>query len=255
MARSDTFLSGGVTGGGVLGAIGSWVYWLLVLEMWIVLTCLPTVAIVVLFGVGATTIPVLVLSLVFVGPPIAAALFAWRQRRLDDDMAPTRHFWRGYKLNWRDVLVWWAPLVVIAALLSITLTNGDLYDGPRWMLAFSWAVLGLLALLSCPLLLLSAIFSFRLRDRFRLAAFVTVVRPLTTLGWIAIAVLAAAAALFLGDLWVLILASAFTLLASLNSMPVEALVMNRFVASDEETEVSEDDDETGDVAKDAPTHQ
>jgi len=219
--------------GGFLVSLGAWIYWVVAIEVLLVLTCLPTVLAFLMTGWSGTGVLVAGLSLIFVGPALAAALFAWRQRFTDPDMSPARHFFRGYRVSFKDVIIWWVPWTIVVTAILMAWLNRSLYDGPEWMLYFSLVVLIVLALVGCHLLQLSAFFSFRLRDRVRLAISSAIMHPVVTLGYAALLFIAGFVIWFLGDFVLVLLASLFSLFAYLNARPVEREITSRFIRTDE----------------------
>jgi len=235
--------TGDEAGKGFFAILGSWVYWVLVIELLLLLTCLPTFLCFLLTGWTGTGALIAGLSLVFVGPGIAAALFAWRKRFTDPDMSPVKHFFRGYAVSLKDVILWWIPWTILVTAISMALLNRDSYDGPWWILAFSGVVLIVLVLLGAHLLSLSALFNFRLRDRVQLAVFCAIMHPVATLGYAALVFLGGLLVWQVGDLVLALAVSLFTMFAYLNGVSVEKDVTRRFIqpAAEEETGPGDDD--------------
>ena len=81
-----------------------------------------------------------------VGPALSAALFAWRVFRDDRDLAPARHFWRGYRLNAVDVpgkVITIAPFTVLGQALQLVLNLFEL-DPTGWAAIRAARVFGVL---------------------------------------------------------------------------------------------------------------
>jgi len=230
MAGKGGFV-GNEEGKGFLVTIGSWIYWIVVIEVLLVLTCLPTLVAFLLTGWSGTGVLIAGLSMIFVGPAMAAALFAWRKKLTDSDMSPARHFFRGYRVSVKDVALWWVPVIVVATAILMAWLNRSVYDGPEWMLYFSGLVLIVLALVSCHMLQLSALFSFRVRDRVRLAISSAIMHPIVTFGYAALLFLAGALVWLVGDIVLVLFASVFSLFAYLDGQPVERDITRRFIAT------------------------
>ena len=237
MAAKGGFV-GDEEGKGFLVTIGGWVYWLVVIELLLLLTCLPTLLAFLMTGWSGSGVLVAGLSLVFVGPALAAALFAWRKKLTDPDMSPAKHFFRGYKVAVKDMVIWWVPWTVVVTAILMAWLNQNLYDGPRWMLGFSLVVLIILALVGCHMVSLSALFSFRLRDRVRLAISSSIMHPIVTVGYAALLFLAGVLVWLVGDIVPVLLASLSSLFAYLNGRPVEKDVTTRFIRPADDAEAS-----------------
>lgn len=238
------YAAGNEAGPGFLAALGSWIYWVAVIEIGMLVTCAPTLICFLLTKWTGSGILIAGLSLIFVGPSIAAALFAWRKKFSDPDMSPFKHYFRGYVVSLKDVAPWWVPWTVLVTAITIALLNRDAYDGPGWILVFSLVVLIILLLVGAHLLFLSALFSFRFRDRVQLAMFCTFMHPLATIGYAALIFLGGLVVWFVGDLILVLALSLFTLFAYLNGITVERDVTRRFIHQDDEPEPADDSQES-----------
>jgi hypothetical protein len=227
-------------GAGVLARGSAWVYWWVVLELLVVATSLPGLVPLLLLDHSPGNVPLLALCLLPVGPSLSAAVFAWNKLvttpPADRDLRPAAAYLRGYRLNWRDVLVWWLPLLVVLAFLGFNMANAGLVFGDADPGSVSASTLAYLAIAVAVLvwggnaLVLTSLFSFRTRDVARLASYYLGRRPMASLGVLSLMVVAAAAALFVGDLLVVALASGLALLLVLTTRAMIEDVAERFVA-------------------------
>jgi len=205
------------------GPLSRWsaaIYWVVVVELLIVVTALPTFVAIPLLDRDVSNIPLYALSLVPLGPALGAALFAWREFVKDQYPSPAAHFWRGYRVAALDVLKVWVPLLVVLTILSMNTVHRELAGVPDW-LAVGFALLALgFVLWACNVIPIAALLTFRLRDAARLAAYYLAGRPLATLGWLSLLVLALGAVWYFSD-WVLVLLlSPLTYLAYRNAAPM-----------------------------------
>ncbi|MDR1852561.1 MAG: hypothetical protein LBR21_07950 [Propionibacteriaceae bacterium] len=223
-------------GSGLLVRLGSWVYWLAAIELCLLVSCAPMLAAVFLFGFSGGGVTVAALSSVFAGPALAAACFAWGSRRREGDETPVKYFLRGYRLSWKEMLVWQAPLAVILAAVAVVISNPDAYDGPEWVLAAAIAVCAVLVLVSFNFTGITALFSFRLRDRAKLSLYYSFSRPFTTIGYAAVVVAAYLALTHLGVVAAALL-STFTMLAFEVGRPVFGDVRERFTSEGTQDEL------------------
>jgi hypothetical protein len=206
------------------------VYWLLVIEVLVVLTTAPALAAIVFLAGGEGNAPLIGLCFVPVAPALSAAVFAWRVFLTDRDLAPAEHFRRGYRLNLLDVLRWWVPTLVVLTVVGFTLANLDAAGVPAgYGLVLSLIALGIL-LWSAQALVLSSALSLRTRDLVRLAGYYLGARPAVALGVVSLLVAAVGIVVLTSD-WVLVLlASPFTLILLRTAEPVLRDATERFTA-------------------------
>lgn len=224
-------------GSGPLARWSAAVYWVLALEVLIVATSFPGLVPMVLLGSDPSNAPLVVLCFLPVGPSMAAAIFAWRDfleaGRTGRDLAPARHFWRGYVLNALDVLKWWAPLLVLLAALAFNTVHADLVPAVRAFLTGTLVLGVALACWACNALVLTALFSLRTADVARAAVQYLGSRPVAGLGVLAIVVSIAGLTLLTSEYVVLAAASLLALLLLRNAAPMVTDVERRLRLPDD----------------------
>ncbi|MEO6083033.1 MAG: glycosyl transferase [Umezawaea sp.] len=197
-------------GGSVLARVSAVVYWVLVIEALVLLTTAPALAAILFLAGGTGNAPLIGLCFAPVAPALAAAVFAWRVFLTDRDLAPAKHFWRGYRLNWLDVLRWWLPALVVLTLIGFVLANLDVAGVPTGYGLVLLVVAALVLVWSAQALVLSSTLSLRTRDLVRLAGYYLGARPRAALGTLSLLVAAFGIVVLTSD-WVLVLlASPFT---------------------------------------------
>lgn len=218
-------------GPGVIARWSAVVYWYLVIEVLIVLTTAPALAAILFLDRDPSNAVLVAVLFVPVAPALSAAVFAWRVFRTDRDLAPARHFWRGYRLNAVDVLRWWLPTLLVLAVIGYTLGNLDRVSVPAGY-GIALAVVALAALLwAGHALALSSTLALRTRDIARLAAHYLAARPKSTLGLVSLLVVAGGVVFLFSD-WVLVLLAApLTLLFLTTEDPVITDATERFTVS------------------------
>ncbi|MGM1065235.1 glycosyl transferase [Saccharothrix sp. Mg75] len=215
-------------GPGVLSRAAAVVYWFLVVEVLLVLTTGPGLVLVLLLAGDAGNAPLIALCFAPVAPALSAALFAWRVFLTDRDLSPARHFRRGYRLNWLDVLRWWLPALVVLAVIGSTLANLGAAGVPAWYGAVLLVVAVGVLVWSSNALVLSSALSLRARDTARLASYYLGARPLAALGSLSLLIAAGGVVVLASD-WVLVLlASPFSLALLRNAEPVLRDATERF---------------------------
>ena len=218
-------------GAGPLSLAAAFVYHLLVVELLLLATAGPGLALLVLLDRDASNLPLVAALAVPVGPALSAGLYALHHRRLDlADLRPWALFWRGYRLNARGVLPLWVAGLAWLTVLAVSLANFSATGLPGW-----WA--GLLVLVAVPAMLwllnalvITSLFAFRTRDVARLAAYFLARTPGATLGNAALLVVAAGAVLFSSEAVLALLGSLMVLALLGNCRRLIAVVREEFVA-------------------------
>lgn len=217
-------------GEGPLFRVATVVLWFLVVELWLGLVLLPSLVLMFWLDPDPTNLPLFALAALPVAPAISAAFFTWRRFDDERDTSPSRHFRRGYRLNWGDALRVWAPAVLVLTVLGINVAFGGAV-GVGTPLAVTFLVLAVAVLvLVLRMLSVTSAFSFRWRDALRISLFTLVTRPLRSLGLISYVVLAAGLTVVTFDAVVVLLASVLTFAVVRNEAPVLVEVRERFIA-------------------------
>lgn len=199
----------GAYGQGALGKATGGIYWYLVLTILVALAALPTFVLLLFLEPVAGNIPLMAVAAVFVGPAVSAGLYAVRARYTDDELKPARAFLKGYRLNWRGVLLLWVPALVVVGIIGFTLAGGEVIG---LMTAYR-AVLTVIGVLAITWLLIAlaitTFFTFRVRDVARLSSYYLIMMPRVSLAMLALVVVVGAAAWFawlllpvIGGIWV-----------------------------------------------------
>jgi hypothetical protein len=168
-------------GDGPLSNVAAVVYTLVVVELLLLVSAAPGLALLVLLGRDASNLPLATVCAVPVGPAVAAALYALHHRRSDlTELTPAAAFWRGYRLNVRGSLVVWVPWLVWLTIVAVNLANFAAAGVPPWWGVLLFIVAVAVTLWAANALVITALFSFRARDVARLATYFLVRTPGTT---------------------------------------------------------------------------
>ena len=219
------------------------IYWGMVLEVMFIIATSPGLVATFFLSPDLSNLPLFAVCALPVGPALSGLVFAWRRRAFDLDLAPAARFWRGYKLNFVDVMKWWVPFLALVAAGSLVATNLSLTflpDGAVWV----FLVLGILAALwEAHMLIMTSAFSFRTRDASRLAVYFFFRCFPATLAYLSLLVVCFALTYLFGA-WLPILAGSI-----LSAMYVRAartemwLATDQFTTHDDTEETEEDSDE------------
>ncbi len=159
-------------GEGPLARAAALVYALLAVELMVLVTTVPGLALLVALDRDASNAPLAVACALPAGPALSAALYALRHHRGDlTDLRPVAAFWRGYRLNAAGVLRIWVPWLAGMALIAEDLAHARVSGVPHWWTAVSVVIGVAAALWMANALVIASLFAFRPVDVARLAAY------------------------------------------------------------------------------------
>ncbi|BCJ56829.1 DUF624 domain-containing protein [Micromonospora endophytica] len=202
-------------GTGPLSRLAALIYTLLVVELLLVLCTLPGVVALFALERHPSNLPLVAVCAVPLGPALAAALYALHHQRLDlTELRPSRLFWRGYRANLAGSLLVWVPTLLWLTILALNLANLRASGLSGWWAVPLVLVGAAVAVIGVNALVITSLFTFRLRDVLRLARYFVLRTPQVALG----------TALLLVAATVLTLVAAEAALAALGSVLALALV-------------------------------
>lgn len=222
----------GEIGRGVLSRLTAAVYRYIVLGAFLAAAGLPTLLFWTLLSPEPANAVLFVLALLPVAPALSAALYAQRAWSAEPDLNPARPLWRGLRLNLRDTLSWWVPVLVAATVLAVNVLFADAVPGGAMVRPVCFVLLVALVVWAGHLLTVSSFFSFRVRDVFRVAAVEFFFSWKSSLGILSLLVVATAVVVAGSEALLLILGWAFAALLWLIVRPVVADVTERFTRRD-----------------------
>jgi len=99
--------------------------WVLITTVLLFVTALPSIALFFFLHpdepAALTNALVVALSLTLLGPALSAGMYSARAQATDESPAPFKAFWRGYRMNFFDVLRLWFPACVLIGLLTFAI--------------------------------------------------------------------------------------------------------------------------------------
>ncbi|MFG1696124.1 hypothetical protein [Nonomuraea sp. NPDC049309] len=220
-------------GSGPLSRGSALIYTLLIVELLVLLTAVPGLAVMVLLDRDATNLPLMTACLLPAGPALSAALYALRHRSRDlAELSPAAAFWRGYKLNVGAALRVWAPYLLMLALVGTNLANFAAAGVPGWWgaLLIVLAAGGTLWVLNA--LVITSLFAFRAVDVAKLAAYALGRFPALTLANACLLIVAGAVVFVATEAALALLASVFAGTLLWNSRAMITEVQQRFTRPD-----------------------
>ena len=218
-------------GAGPLSRIASLVYTLLVLELLLLVTTAPGVAAMFLLDRDPSNLPLAALCALPLGPAVSATLYALHHYRADlTDLHPAAAFWRGYRANLRGVLLLWTPLLVWLTIIGVSLTHRSAAGVPGWWVGLLGAVGVVLLLWGLNALVITSLFTFRLRDVARLALYLLPRQRGVTLSNASLLVVATGVTVLTSEVVLALLGSVLTGMLLWSARPLIATVRKEFTA-------------------------
>jgi hypothetical protein len=222
----------GEIGPGPLSRMTAAVYRYLVLGLFLAAAGLPTLLLWTLLSAEPGNAALFVAALLPVAPALSAALYAQRAWSKEPDLSPARPLLRGLRMNLRDTLAWWVPVLACATVLAVNVLFADRVAGGAALRPVCAVLLVALAVWSGHLLTVTSFFSFRFRDVLRVAAAEFFLSWKSTLGLLSLLVVATAVVLLSSEALLLLLGWAFAASLWLLVRPVAADVTERFTRRD-----------------------
>ncbi|MQM25625.1 DUF624 domain-containing protein [Glycomyces albidus] len=222
----------GEIGPGTLSRITAAVYRYLVLGAFLAAAGLPSLLLWTLLSPQPSNTVLFVASLLPAAPALSAALYAQRSWAKEPDLSPLRPLLRGLRLNLRDTLAWWIPVLACATVLAVNVLFADQVAGGTIVRPVCAVLLVVLAVWSGHLLVVSSFFSFRFRDVLRVAVVEFFLSWKSTLGILSLLVVATATVLLSSEALLLLLGWAFAASLWLIVRPVAADITARFTAQE-----------------------
>jgi hypothetical protein len=218
----------GEIGPGTLSRLTAAVYRYLVLGVFLAIAGLPTLVVWMMLAPEPANAAFFVAALLPVAPALSAALYAQRAWAKEPDLSPSRPLLRGLRLNLRDTLAWWVPVLALATVLTVNVLFAEGVAGGEILRPMCAVLLVVLAVWSGHLLVVSSFFSFRFRDVLRVAAAEFFLSWKSSLGVLSLLVVATAAVIASSEALLLLTGWAFAAMLWLVVRPVIADITARF---------------------------
>jgi hypothetical protein len=219
-------------GPGVLSRFTAAVYRYLVLGVFLAVAGAPTLLAWMLLAPDPANVVWFMAALLPAAPALSAALYAQRAWEREPDLSPARPLFRGLKMNLRDTLAWWVPVLAIATMLAVNVLFAGQVAGGAILRPVCAVLLAVLVLWAGHLLVVSSFFSFRFRDVLRVAAAEFFLSWKSSLGILLLLAVAVGTVLMSSEAVLLLLAWAFALMLWVLARPVVADVTKRFTVQD-----------------------
>ena len=216
-------------GEGPLARAAALIYTLLVVELLFLVTTVPGLVGLMLLDRDVSNALLAAVCALPVGPALSAAMYALHRRSRDlTGLRPAAAFWRGYRLNVRAALAVWAPWLVWMVIIAVNLANFGAAAVPGW-----WAGLLVLVAVAATLwvsnaLVIASLFTFRVTDVARLAAYFLTRTPGVTVGTAGLVIVATGVTLAWSEAVLALLGSVLALALLRTARPMTGEVAREF---------------------------
>jgi uncharacterized membrane protein YesL len=171
-------------GQGILYIITNYIYWLLLTNIYFVVTNSLFIFFFMTLKPSFSNILLYFLALLPTGPAIAAMCYSMEKLVRTKEISPTRDFFYGYKKNVKDTFSVWLPILVVYFILIVDLQylrestsdTSQIISIVIFILTLIWTMLCL------NILTINARYKFRIRDVWKLSVYYSFTKFKQTFG-------------------------------------------------------------------------
>lgn len=222
-------------GEGLLFSLTNHIYWLIMTNIYFILCNVIFLFFFITLQPTFSNITIYFLALIPTGPSISALFYSIGKLIREKDLSPLRDFFHGYKINFKDTMKFWLPLLLVLYILFVDLQYFN--SNPSTMnnilsVVFSIAII-IMIILMMYAFLINAGFKFRLKDIWKLAVYYSFMKVKITFGNIGIVVILLFLSSVVSDFFIVFVASLVCYLFMLNSKEVLEDIRINFIESRE----------------------
>lgn len=229
----------GEFGQGILFMATNYIYWLLLLNIYFVLTNGVFIFFFMTLQHSFSNIPLYFLALIPTGPAIGAMCYSMEKLIRTKELSPTRDFFRGYKKNLKDTLSVWLPILIVYFILLVDLQYlRQSSTETSQILSIVIMVLTVIWTIICMnVLIINAQYKFRLRDVWKLSMYYSCIKFKNTIGNFLILFLLAFITTITTDFLILFTSSIVAYLMMLNSKEMLVHIKENFLKTKENNSI------------------
>ncbi|QDP41420.1 YesL family protein [Radiobacillus deserti] len=222
-------------GQGVLTVLTNYIYWLALVNVYFIACNLLFLFFFLTLIPSFSNILVYCLALIPTGPAIAALFYTLTKLIREKEISPTKDFFYGYKINFFDSLKNWVPMLVILTIITMDIhyLNADPTTRNQIISGILLVLFVLFGTLSIYVISISANFSFRVRDIYRLSLYYSFTRMKNTTGNVGIVIITLFLMFIVSDFLLLFIASLVAYAIALNNQAILEDVKQNFVKTEE----------------------
>jgi uncharacterized membrane protein YesL len=222
-------------GEGLLFSLTNHIYWLIMTNIYFILCNVLFLFFFMTLQPTFSNITIYFLALIPTGPSISALFYSIGKLIRERDLSPLRDFCHGYKINFKDTMKFWLPLLLVLYILFIDLQYFN--SNPTTInnilsVVFSIAIILMIILMKYAFLI-NAGFKFRLKDIWKLSVYYSFMKMKITFGNIGIVIILLFLSYLVSDFVIVFVASLVCYLFMLNSKEVVEDIKINFCKSQE----------------------
>lgn len=209
-------------GQGILSVVTNHIYWFMLTNIYFVFCNLIFLIAFMTLEPELSNMILIFIALIPTGPAITALCYVMDKLVREKEISPTRDFFYGYKINLKDTLKVWLPMIVAIFILIVDLQY-FYQESTKINQIMAIVFLVGLGFLICILLYvfpITAKFKFRMRDVFKLSFYYSFKKLKITTGNIGILIIALFLMIITTDFLFIIIASVLSYVLTLNSRAV-----------------------------------
>ncbi|WP_299090501.1 DUF624 domain-containing protein [uncultured Metabacillus sp.] len=205
-------------GQGILFIATNYIYWLLVTNLYFILTNSLFIFFFMTLKPSFSNIIVYFLALIPTGPALAALCYSMEKLVRTKELSPTRDFFYGYRKNIKDTFSVWLPILIVYFILLVDLQylrqsaseTSQILSIVIFILTIVWTMLCL------NILIINSRYKFRVRDVFKLSVYYSFMKFKQTIGNLLILFIVAFLTVMTTDFFIVFTASIIAFLMMLN---------------------------------------
>ncbi|GIN57035.1 hypothetical protein J8TS2_13540 [Lederbergia ruris] len=209
-------------GQGILSVVTNHIYWFMLTNIYFVFCNLIFLIAFMTLEPELSNMILIFIALIPTGPAITALCYVMDKLVREKEISPTRDFFYGYKINFKDTLKVWLPMLAAIFILIIDLQY-FYQESTKINQIMAIVFLVGLGFLICILLYvfpITAKFKFRMRDVFKLSFYYSFKKLKITTGNIGILIIALFLMIITTDFLFIFIASVLSYVLTLNSRAV-----------------------------------
>lgn len=178
-------------GEGVLFGVTNHIYALFMTNIYFVLSNIICLFFFMTLEPAFSNITIYFLALMPTGPTISALFYSIGKLIREKELSPLNDFFHGYKINFKDTMKFWLPLLVVLYILIVDLHyfNSNLSTINNVLSVVFLIGIILIMIISINAFLISAGYKFRLKDIWKLSVYYSFMKVKITLGNISIVII------------------------------------------------------------------
>jgi uncharacterized membrane protein YesL len=222
-------------GEGLLFSLTSHIYWLIMTNIYFIVCNVLFLFFFMTLEPTFSNITIYFLALIPTGPAISALFYSIGKLIREKDLSPLRDFFHGYKINFKDTMKFWLPLLLVLYILFVDLqyfNSNATTTNTILSVVFSIAMI-VMTILVMYAFLINAGFTFRLKDIWKLSVYYSFKKLKITFGNMGIVIILFFLSSLVSDFLIVFAASLVCYLFMLNSKEVVEDIKINFTDSQE----------------------